>query len=169
MTVQELHQLLVSEFGEARITGANLAARDPWIEVAPDAIHAVARFLKHDPRTQFDHLNDLTAVDWFDADPKKAAKIEDPHLEVVYHLTSYPLHLADHGTDAIEKEKELLLLSTEGRRLYEIDAALRRLYRDPERFGVCERCGRKIDFERLAIVPWARHCVECKTLEENGF
>jgi RNA polymerase-binding transcription factor DksA len=84
-------------------------------------------------------------------------------------LTSYPLHLADHGTDAIEKEKELLLLSTEGRRLYEIDAALRRLYRDPERFGVCERCGRKIDFERLAIVPWARHCVECKTLEENGF
>lgn len=84
-------------------------------------------------------------------------------------LTSYPLHLADHGTDAIEKEKELLLLSTEGRRLYEIDAALRRLYREPEKFGVCERCGREIGVDRLAIVPWARHCVECKTLEENGF
>jgi DnaK suppressor protein len=83
-------------------------------------------------------------------------------------LTSYPLHLADEGTDSMEKEKELLLLSTEGRLLYEIDDALRRLYKEPERFGLCSSCTREIGIERLDIVPWARHCVECKTLEENG-
>ena len=94
MTVEELHQLLLSEFGESRITGVNLTARDPWVEIAPEAIHAIAQFLKYDPRAQYDHLNDLTAVDWYDADPKKAAKIEDPHLEVVYHLSSIPLRHA---------------------------------------------------------------------------
>jgi RNA polymerase-binding transcription factor DksA len=83
-------------------------------------------------------------------------------------LTRYPLHLADEGTDAMQKEKELLLLSTEGRQLYEINEALRRLYRSPEQFGRCERCGRAIEFARLDLLPWARYCVDCKTLEENG-
>ena len=83
-------------------------------------------------------------------------------------LTRYPLHLADEGTDAMEKEKELALFSSEGRQFYEINDALRRLYRDPERFGSCERCGREIEFERLNLLPWARYCVECKTLAENG-
>jgi RNA polymerase-binding transcription factor DksA len=82
-------------------------------------------------------------------------------------LTSYPLHLADEGTDAMEKEKDLALLSSEGRMLYEIDDALRRLYRDPERFGECERCGRAIEAERLELVPWARLCVTHKGAEEN--
>ena len=83
-------------------------------------------------------------------------------------LTSYPLHLADEGTDAIEKEKDLLLLSAEGRLLYEIDEALRRLYKEPERFGRCERCGREIDWNRLSLVPWTRYCIDCQTLVENG-
>ncbi len=82
-------------------------------------------------------------------------------------LTNYPLHPADEGTDAIQKEKEMLLLSSEGRMLYEIDEALSRLYRDPERFGDCEECGRAIERERLTIVPWARVCIACKRLEEN--
>lgn len=103
----------------------------------------------------------LRAFDRMDEDARNSA-------EAAGDLTSYPLHLADHGTDAIEKEKDLLLLSAEGRRLYEIDAALRRLYREPEQFGRCERCGRDIAMDRLTLVPWARHCVDCKTLEENG-
>ena len=34
-------------------------------------------------------LNCITAVDYFEPDPKKAAKVDwQPHLEVVYHLSS---------------------------------------------------------------------------------
>jgi len=44
------------------------------------------------------------------------------------------------------------------RELEEIDAALERLYRTPERFGICEETGRPIPFERLEIIPWARTC-----------
>jgi RNA polymerase-binding protein DksA len=82
-------------------------------------------------------------------------------------LTTYPFHLADEGTDTIEQEQEFLLRSVEGRRLYEIDDALRTLYKEPERYGVCMSCGNEIAFERLDIVPWAKHCLDCQTREEN--
>jgi RNA polymerase-binding transcription factor DksA len=81
-------------------------------------------------------------------------------------LSLYRFHPADIGTEAMEKEKDFLLASNEGRRLYEIDEALRRLYREPERFGICERCGRPIGIERLEVVPETRYCVECKDLLE---
>ncbi len=36
-------------------------------------------------------LNCITGVDYFEPDPKKAAKVAwQPHLEVVYHLWSVP-------------------------------------------------------------------------------
>ena len=42
-----------------------------------------------EPSLAFDYLNSITAVDYFHADEKKAAKAPwDPHLEVVYHLFS---------------------------------------------------------------------------------
>ncbi len=83
-------------------------------------------------------------------------------------LTSYPLHLADEGTDTMEQEKEYLLASEEGRRLYEINEALRALYREPERYGRCAECGRDISRERLEIVPWARLCIEDERKAEQS-
>jgi DnaK suppressor protein len=56
-------------------------------------------------------------------------------------ISVHRFHLADIGTETMEKEKEFLLASREGRRLYEIDEALRRLYKEPQSFGICERCG----------------------------
>ncbi|CAN5786017.1 hypothetical protein BH23GEM3_BH23GEM3_09100 [soil metagenome] len=74
-------------------------------------------------------------------------------------LSLYRFHMADIGTDAMEKEKDFLFASRDGRRLYEVDEALRRLYQDPETFGTCEQCGRTIEFERLEVVPAARLCI----------
>jgi len=90
MTTEDIYQLLQQESGAEAVTGLNLEAKDPWIEVAPQSLHDVCEFLKHDDRLRFDHLNDLTGVDYCEPDPKKANKFEhEPHLEVVYHLTSY--------------------------------------------------------------------------------
>jgi NADH-quinone oxidoreductase subunit C len=89
MTPTEIHQTLTAKFGD-KITGANLEALDPWIEVAPAAIAEVARFLKTDEALALDALNNLCGVDYCEPDPKKAAKFgHEPHLEVVYHLYSY--------------------------------------------------------------------------------
>src|SRR5690606_30142712 len=81
-------------------------------------------------------------------------------------LYSYSDHMADLGTDAMEREKMLLFASKEGRYLYRIEDALRRLYKEPERFGRRHVCGELIDFDRLDALPHARYCIECKKKEE---
>ncbi|MDX1392900.1 MAG: TraR/DksA C4-type zinc finger protein [Gemmatimonadota bacterium] len=84
------------------------------------------------------------------------------------NLSAYSFHMADQGTDAMEREKQFLFASKEGRLLYHIDEALRRLYRTPDKFGTCEECGDDISFERLDALPHARLCIKCKQREETG-
>lgn len=81
-------------------------------------------------------------------------------------LYSYSDHIADLGTDAMEREKMLLFASKEGRYLYRVEEALRRLYKTPARFGFCHSCEKLIDFERLDALPHARYCLDCKIKEE---
>jgi RNA polymerase-binding protein DksA len=83
-------------------------------------------------------------------------------------LSSYSFHMADQGTDAMEREKAFLFASQEGRFLWHIDEALRRLYRSPETFGRCHQCGNEIAFERLDALPHARYCIDCKQREEDA-
>jgi NADH-quinone oxidoreductase subunit C len=80
---------LKRQFGD-RIRGVNVEAIDPWIEVAPDALVEVARYLRDEPDLRFTFLNCITGVDYFEPDPKKASKAGfEPHTEVVYHLWSF--------------------------------------------------------------------------------
>ena len=83
-------------------------------------------------------------------------------------LSSYSFHMADQGTDAMVREKAFLFASQEGRFLWHIDEALRRLYRSPETFGKCHNCGQDIAFERLDALPHARFCIQCKQREEDA-
>ncbi|HVZ49915.1 MAG TPA: TraR/DksA C4-type zinc finger protein [Gemmatimonadaceae bacterium] len=83
-------------------------------------------------------------------------------------LSSYSFHMADQGTDAMEREKAFLFASQEGRFLWHIDEALRRLYKKPEVYGRCHNCGGEIMFERLDALPHARYCINCKQKEEDG-
>ncbi len=103
----------------------------------------------------------LRALAQFDERSKVSQQEDDGDL------TTYPLHLADEGTDTMEQEKEFLLASKEGRQVYWIDDALRTLYREPERFGICSNCQQPIGFERLDIVPWTRLCVTCQREDER--
>ena len=92
MNAAETHQRLVQQFGAEKIVGLSSEAIDPWIEVAPQAIAEVASFLKRDDQLRFDHLNNLCGVDYFEPDEKKQKKFgHEPHVEVVYHLSSYSL------------------------------------------------------------------------------
>jgi NADH-quinone oxidoreductase subunit C len=87
MRLEEIHQRLVDRFGD-KIVGLITTAKDPWIEVAPAAIREVCEYLRDDPDTDFDTINDLCGVDCLETDAKKKNPVE-PHVEVVYHLYSY--------------------------------------------------------------------------------
>lgn len=90
MSGQEFVDRLTSEFGD-QIKGANLEALDPWIEVAPFSLAEVGTYLRDQADLRFNMLSCISVVDYFEPDPKKAAKAGfDPHLEVVYHLWSVP-------------------------------------------------------------------------------
>jgi RNA polymerase-binding transcription factor DksA len=73
--------------------------------------------------------------------------------------------MADMGTDAMEREKAFLFASSEGRLLYEVDQALRRLYRNE--YGVCASCGKEIAKARLDAIPQVSLCVVCQEKQEK--
>jgi RNA polymerase-binding transcription factor DksA len=81
-------------------------------------------------------------------------------------LSGYSFHMADVGTDAMEREKAFHFASAEGRALLDVDDALRRLYGGE--YGQCESCGNPVSAERLEVVPNARLCINCKLKEERA-
>jgi NADH-quinone oxidoreductase subunit C len=90
MNGQAFVDRLKKRFGD-QISGANLEAVDPWIEVTPAGLPEVSRYLRDESDLRFDMLNCISVVDYFEPDAAKAAKAGfDPHLEVVYHLWSVP-------------------------------------------------------------------------------
>jgi NADH-quinone oxidoreductase subunit C len=89
MTSADIVSELEQHFGD-RIKSKNPTALDPFVVVAPADLLDVCRFLRDDPRLQFEVLNCISGVDYLEPDPKKAPKAGfDPHLEVVYHLSSF--------------------------------------------------------------------------------
>ena len=77
------------------VTGRNLEAIDPWIEVSADRLVDVCGWLKVSSDPRFDSLECVTAVDWFEPDAKKAAKVTwQPRIELVYHLWSTPARVS---------------------------------------------------------------------------
>ena len=89
MTAAEIAALLEAQFGPA-IAGTKLDALDPFVTVEPARLVEVCLFLRDDPRLKFALLNDITGVDYLEPDPKKVAKAGfEPHLEVLYHLSSF--------------------------------------------------------------------------------
>jgi len=83
-------------------------------------------------------------------------------------LSAYTDHMADQGTEAMEREKAALFATKEGRYLYRLEEALRRLWYNPETFGDCHTCGTEVGFERLDALPHARYCIDCKKKEESA-
>ena len=72
--------------------GTESYGSDPWLEVAADQLHRVMKTLRDDPTLAMDYLNSVTGVDYLETNPKKVAKTPwEPHLEVVYHLSSVRL------------------------------------------------------------------------------
>jgi len=74
--------------------------------------------------------------------------------------SSYSFHMADAGTDSMEREKDFLWLSRAKKYLGYLNTALDRIARNI--YGVCIECGCLIPKERLEEVPHTQHCAKCK-------
>ena len=75
-------------------------------------------------------------------------------------LSSYSFHMADQGTDAMEREKTFLFASRGSKFVNQLDDALARI--EAKTYGVCKACGLLVPKERLEAVPTAQTCAEYK-------
>lgn len=75
-------------------------------------------------------------------------------------------HLADLATVTLDREIDYTLEENSENVLKEIDKALEKI--EAGTFGVCETCGKTIAEERLAAIPYATQCIDCKRREERG-
>ncbi len=67
--------------------------------------------------------------------------------------------------DLIEREKNVALVIQLEHKLEGIHAAMRAI--DKGTYGLCERCGKEIDVERLEVRPDATLCVRCQAEVEK--
>jgi len=95
----------------------------------------------------------------------KARSMDNTTKDATGDHSSYSFHMADLATDAMEREKAFMLNSKNGRFLYHLDEALRRI--KDGTFGKCVSCDRNISIERLRALPHARYCIACKEREEQ--
>ena len=79
--------------------------------------------------------------------------------------STYSLHMADHGTDAMEREKSLLLAQRGGDYIDYLNEALQRI--EDGTFGICRTCKGPIGRGRLEAVPTATQCISCKSKREG--
>ena len=85
----------------------------------------------------------------------------------VSDTTGVPTHIAELGSDSIEKDLEINLTSSESDILQLIEEALRKT--ETKKYGVCENCKKVIPIKRLKAVPYTKYCIECQnSMEKSG-
>ncbi len=72
--------------------------------------------------------------------------------------------IADAASDSVERELLFELNDNERRILGNIEDALQKI--ENETYGICEKCGKEIEIERLKAMPFAMVCMKCKSQME---
>jgi RNA polymerase-binding protein DksA len=96
----------------------------------------------------------------------KESGMSSTQKEAAGEHSAYTFHMADQGTDTMEREKAAFFATHEGRYLYHLEQALERI--ESGTYGICQECGKEISRARLEAVPHARLCIECKSKEEQS-
>lgn len=90
-------------------------------------------------------------------------KLKDNDLSIDDSETPDPVDLAVRN---YSKNVMLAVSENESRQLVLIDEALLRI--EDEEYGDCLNCEKPINPKRLAAIPWARYCLSCQELVEQG-
>jgi DnaK suppressor protein len=71
---------------------------------------------------------------------------------------------ADIATRSVEREMLFELTDSEKQTLDMVEASLRKMEKGV--FGLCESCQKPIGRQRIDVMPWARYCIRCQSLQE---
>lgn len=79
--------------------------------------------------------------------------------------TAYSFHMADAGTDAMEREKLFLMIARQQKYIGYLDRAIERI--ENRTYGVCKVTGQPISKERLEAVPHTEISIEAKLQQQK--
>jgi DnaK suppressor protein len=75
--------------------------------------------------------------------------------------------LGDMSSNAYSRDVLFNLSATQRQRIHDINVALEQIAKGE--YGVCMNCGEEISPRRMAVRPFSRYCIECKTdIEQFG-
>lgn len=92
------------------------------------------------------------------------AQLEDAR-EQAENDTAYSFHMADAGTDAMEREKLYLMIARQQKYIGYLDRALDRI--ENRTYGICKVTGKPIAKERLEAVPHTEISIEAKLKQKK--
>ena len=72
----------------------------------------------------------------------------------------------EEATESFELERRLALEKQMKEQLADVEGALRKF--DEGKYGLCEGCGSLIDPARLEVLPQAKLCFDCKTVQAKS-
>jgi DnaK suppressor protein len=72
----------------------------------------------------------------------------------------------DYAVSSYAKEFLLSLSEMDRKQILLVKDALARIARGE--YGTCQQCGEEISSKRLEVAPWARYCLRCQDLDEQG-
>lgn len=79
--------------------------------------------------------------------------------------SAYSFHMADAGTDAMEREKLYLMIARQQKYIGYLDRALERI--ENKTYGICKVTGKPIARERLEAVPHTEISIEAKQKQKS--
>ena len=91
--------------------------------------------------------------------------VEDDDADTELSSAAGDQHIADHAGEMFDRELDDSLEDNADELVRDIDLAIGRI--DDGTYGTCARCGNGIPEERLAAVPYAVLCLDCKRIEEQ--
>jgi DnaK suppressor protein len=74
--------------------------------------------------------------------------------------------LGDRALSTVTRDLSYRLSTGERDILKRIDDALDRV--EAKTYGECQNCSKKVQQARLTAVPWARFCIDCQELNDQG-
>lgn len=95
----------------------------------------------------------------------KSTVLDSTTKEASGDHSSYSFHMADQGTDAMEREKSFMFAARDEKYLKQIDEALERI--ENETYGICRITEKLIQKERLIAVPTTTISVDAKNAEKK--
>lgn len=89
---------------------------------------------------------------------RQLRRVNPPASVLAKRAASFPGDDGQAAAAGASSDDDTAVAAHDAASLAEIDAALHLLETNPERFGICDECGARIELHRLRLVPTTRVC-----------